>query len=233
MRRNSLLSRNLPSGEPAGRVSLTESSRHMSTDCLAKRSEPLISAASRERHDALAGRLLEISGEMNRRGIIHSSIYVNAVADACAAQLHELASIAWSSVQRAHESCGRGDAEAVFPYFARVLELESDKLDAALQGAISTAAAGLQNKSMLRVQAVRDAHDHLVQKYCGEIEIYVANLTLAANRTLLDRWKNGLKNNRLVAVLSLVVAGVVVVAGFTDALGKLDSFVRKVLLGES
>ena len=204
----------------------------MSSDCLAERSAPLIAAASRERHEALAGRLLKISGEMNGRGIIPSSIYVNAVADACAVQLHELASIAWNCVQRAHESCGQGDAEVVFPYFARVLESESDKLDAALQGAISTVAAGLQNKSMLRLQAVREAHVHLVQKYSGEIEIYVANLARAASGTLLDRWKNGFKNNRLVAVLSLIAAGIVVVAGFTDALEKVDSFVRKMLLDE-
>ena len=148
----------------------------MTSDCLAERSEPLVAAASRERHEALAGRLLEISGEMNGRGIIHSSIYVNAVADVCAAQLHELASSAWNCVLRAHESCGRGEAEAVFPYFTRVLESESDKLDAALQGAVGTVAAGMQNKSMLRLRAVREAHVHLVQKYKGEIEIYVANL---------------------------------------------------------
>lgn len=204
----------------------------MSRDCLAERSEPLIAAASRERHEELAGRLLGISGEMNRRGILHSNIYVNAVADACAAQLHEIASIAWNCGQRAHESCGRGEVEAVFPYFARVLESESDKLDASLQGAVATVVAGLQNKSMLPLQAVREAHGHLAQKYKGEIEIYVANLARAAGGTLLDRWKNGLKSNRLVAILSLVAAGIVAVAGFTDALGKVDSFVRKVLLGE-
>lgn len=204
----------------------------MSSNCLAERSEPLIAAAARERHEALAGRLLEISGEMNRRGIIHSSIYVNAVADACAAQLYELTSIVWSSVQRAHESCGQGEAEAVFPYFARVLESESDKLDATLQGAIGVVAAGLQNKSMLRLQAVREAHVHLDQKYRGENEIYVATLARAASGTRLDRWKSGFKNNRLVAVLLLVAAGIVGVAGFTEALGKVDSFVRKVLLGE-
>lgn len=205
----------------------------MSSNCLAERSEPLIAAASRERHEVLAGRLLEISAEMNRRGIIHSSIYVNTVADACAAQLHELASIAWNCVQRAHESCSRGDAEAVFPYFACVLESESNKLDAALQGAVSTVAEGLQNKSMLRLQAVREAHVHLAQKYSGEIEIYVANLASAASGTRFDRWKNEFKNNRLVAVLLLIAAGIVVVAEFTDAIGKVDSFIKKMLLGES
>ena len=204
----------------------------MSTHCLVERSEPLIAAASRERHQLLSGRLLNISGEMNGRGITHSSIYVNAVAEACVAELHEMASIAWNCVQRAHASCGQRQPEEVFPYFARVLESQSRMLEAALQGAVGTIAAGLQNKSMLRLQAIHEAHDHLVEKYKGEINIYVANLDRGGGATLLDRWKNGIKNNRLIAFLAIVVTGVAAIAAFTDALGKVDSFVRRLLLGE-
>ena len=203
----------------------------MCTDCLTDRSDPLIAAASREGEEALRRRLLEISGEMNERGIIHSSIYVNEVAAACATQLHEMASIAWSCVQRAHQSCGHCDAAAVLPYFKRVLESESSKLDAALQGAVGTVAAGLQNQSMLRLQAVREARAHLVQKYTGEIEVYVANLARVASGTVLDRWKNRLKSNPLVAASLIVAAAIAGVATFTESIGKLESFVRK-MLGE-
>lgn len=201
----------------------------MTRDCLAERSEPLVAAASREQHEALSRRLLEISGEMNRRGIVHSSIHVNAIADTCAAQLHEMASAAWSSIQRAHESCGRSNADAVLPYFTRVLESERDKIDAALVGAVDSVATGLRNKALLHLQAVRDAHSHLVQKYTGEIEVYVANLGRVAGGTLVDRLKNEFKNNGFVAAVLVVVAAVAGLAVFTDSLGKLDSFVRKVL----
>ena len=204
----------------------------MSKDCLTERSEPLIAAASRERHQLLASRVREISGEMNGRGILHSNIHVNAVAQACAAELHEIASIAWGHLQRAHESCGRSEVEKVLPHFLRVLESESSKLDAALQAAIGTIAAGLQNKSMLNLQAVREARDHLVQKYKGEIDIYTANLSRGDGGALLERWKNRVKNNPLVAFLTVVAAGIAGVAAFTDALVKLDSFVRRLLLGD-
>lgn len=201
----------------------------MPTNCLTERSEPLVAAASREKHEALSRRVLEISGEMNGRGIIHSSTYVNSVAEAFAAALHDLAAAAWGVVQRAHESCGRQDAQAIFPYFTRILESETDKLESVLQDAVGNVASGLQNKSMLRLQAVSDAHAHLIQKYKGEIEIYVANLERPASGTLLDRLKSRFKNNPIVAALLLVIAVIAGAATFTDSLVKLDSFVRKVL----
>lgn len=88
---------------------------------------------------------------------------------------------------------------------------------------------GLQNKSILRLQAVREAHAHLVQKYTAEIEIYVANLARVASGTRPERLKNGFMDNRFVAAILLVAAVTAGVAGVPDSLGKLDSFVRKVL----
>ena len=50
-----------------------------------------------------------------------------------------------------------------------------------------------------------------------------------ASGTRLERLKNGFKDNRFVAAILLVAAVTAGVAGVPDSLGKLDSFVRKVL----
>lgn len=204
----------------------------MSRDCLTERSEPLIAAVSRERHQMLADRVQEISREMNARDILYSSNYVNAVARACAAELHEVASHAWTLLQKAHASCGQGETEKVLPYFLLVLEAESKKLDAKLEATTETVAAGLQNKSMLHLQAVHEAHDHLTQKYSGEIAIYTADLSRAAARTRLDRWKSRAKNNPLVAFFVIVAAGIMAITAVVFALEKWSSFVRGLLLGD-
>jgi hypothetical protein len=203
----------------------------MPEDCLVQRSEPLIAAASRERHQVLARRLLEIAGEMNGRGLLHSSVYVLSVGEACASELHERASIAWTCIQRAHESCGGGTADGICPYFERVLRLESDKVDSAFQSAVGAIAASLMNKSMLSLAAVREAQAHLLEKYRGEIDIYVGNLR-RRDGTHLEEWKNRFKNNRFIAFASLVATGIVVIAALTDGLSKLLSFFWR-LLGEA
>ena len=169
-------------------VSLCNFEPRMLKDCLTQRAESLIAAVSRERHQLLAERVREISGQMNSRGIFPSSIHVNEVANVCAAELKEIASAAWDCVRRAHESCGARENAKVLPYFLRVIEAEGAKAEAVLQQAVGLIAAGLQNKSMVPMREVREAQEHLAAKYTAEIEIYVANLSREAGSTVLERW---------------------------------------------
>ena len=198
----------------------------MLEDCLTQRAESLIAAVSRERHQLLAERVREISGQMNSRGIFPSSIHVNEVANVCAAELNEIASAAWDCVRRAHESRGARENAKVLPYFLRVIEAEGAKAEAVLQQAVGSIAAGLQNKSMVPMREVREAQEHLAAKYTTEIEIYVANLSREAGSTVLERWTHRIKNNRVLAFVALVAAGVAGAAAFSDALGKLATSVK-------
>lgn len=202
----------------------------MSEDCLAERAAPLIAATSRERLQLLAGRVREISAEMNARGILDSSIHVNAVASACAEELHKIAEAFWECVKRAHESCGRDRKEKVLPYYQLVLTAEGEKIDALLRESMRTVAAGRQNKAMVPMQEVRDAQEHLAAKYAAEIAIYLANLNRSEGSTL-ERWSNRLKDNKLLAFAALVVAGVVAVASFSEALEKIGASLRSLLGG--
>ena len=202
----------------------------MSQNCLAERAAPLIAATSRERLQLLAGRVHEISAKMNERGIFHSSIHVNEVAAACAEELHQITASSWECVKRAHESCGKDRKEEILPFFQQVIAAEGNKVDMFLRESVRTVAEGLQSKSMIPMQEVRQAQEHLCAKYGAEIAVYVANLNRPESSTL-DRWSKRLKDNKVVAFVALVAIGVGAIASFSEALAKLGTFARELLGG--
>ena len=199
----------------------------MAKDCLTQRADSLIAATSAERHQLLAERVLELSGQMNSRGIFHSSIHVNAVAKECAAELKEIVFIAWDCVRRAHDSCGSRESEKVLPYFLGVIDAEAAKAEAMFQGRVGSIAENLQNKSMLATSEVATAQELLVKKYKVEIEMYAAKLRHGLGSSLHDRWTHRFKNNPVLAFAAIVTGAVIFLVTFSDSLIKFLNSVKE------
>ena len=203
----------------------------MTNHCLSERASSLIGAASGERHNALSLIVQHIREEMNSRGILNSSIYANKLCHAYASELKSMAEVIWQSIRRAHESCGSRSSKNLSKdlrvLFCDLLENEKTKLEQLQEETLG--GINLQNKALIQSQLLADAHDSLIHKYDTEIDIYVDNLKRDAGHNFAERLKNGFLNYKLIVVPSIIVAVIIVLAEFTDALNKLSTFVKSVL----
>ncbi len=173
----------------------------------------------------------QISETMNARGLFHSSIHVNDVSKACAAELRNVAGLIWESVKRAHESCRLATPERFLPLYLDLLRVEVTKMSAVLDNAVGRIAAQLQSKSMAAMREIPDEHDALVEKYKVEIDMYISNLRQGAGATHPERIRQGFLNRPPVAVGIIVAIVIVGLAGFTEAIEKLIK-VANVMFGD-
>lgn len=166
---------------------------------------------------------------MNSRGILFSSIHVNEVSQTCTSELREIAKIMWDDIKRAHESCGSKTSEDLLTLFRVLLQGEKTKLEQIREGAVRDIAQQLQNQKLIQVGTLSETYDDLLGQYETEIEIYINNLKRGTGATLADRLRSRFMNSLPIAVGVLVVAAIVVLAAFTDALGRLNDFFKGVL----
>ena len=82
---------------------------------------------------------------------------------------------------------------------------------------------------MVSMLEVSEAYDDLVIKYKLEIDIYISNLKQGIGATLTARIQHRFMDKRGIAFLSIVVTVIVFIAGFTEAISKLSSFLKSVL----
>lgn len=196
---------------------------------LTGRATALVNAASKQRHQKLLDVIQQTRANMNSRGILFSSIHVNEVFRTCTSELREIAKLIWDNMKRAHESCGSNTSEDLLALFRVLLQGETTKLEQVCQGAVHDIVRQLQNQNLIQIGNMSTTYDDLLTQYGAEIEIYISNLKRGTGETLADRLQNKIKNNVPIAIGTVVVAAIVVLAAFTDALGKLYVFFKGIL----
>ena len=87
----------------------------------------------------------------------------------------------------------------------------------------------LQNMSMLQLGLVSETYEQLLAQYDAEIAMYLDDLQRGAGANVFERLKDGLLNNKLVAVGAVIVVAIVGLASFTDSLGKLSKFIGTIM----
>lgn len=201
--------------------------------CLTERATALVNAASKQRHQKLLAVIQQTRANMNSRGILFSSIHVNEVFRTCTSELREIAKLIWENMKRAHESCGSNTSDDLFTLFCVLLqgERETTKLEQVQEGAVSDIARQLQNQNLIQVGKISETYHDLLGQYKTEIEIYISNLKRGTGVSLADRLQNRIKNNVPIAVGVVVVAAIVALAAFTDALRTLFGFFRSIGAG--
>lgn len=197
----------------------------MSRRCLNERTTALVDAASKERHRNLLHTIQQVRSDMNSRGMLPSSEHVNKVCDACASELREMGKVIWESIKRAHESCGSNTSEDLPALFRTLLQNEKTKLEQTQEGAVGGVARQLLNQALLQFQLVSEAHDNILAQYDLEIAIYLDNLKRGSGKNYFERLKCSFLNNKLIAAGAVIVVVIVGLASFTDALGRLSSFI--------
>lgn len=200
----------------------------MPSHCLIDRATALVNAVSMERHENLSAVVQQIRTAMNSRGMLHSSLHVNEVNQACASELRNMGSLIWDNMKRAHESCGSKASDDLLGLFRMLLLAEKAKLEQLQERAIGTTARQLQNKALIPMQGVSETCDDLLRQYKVEIEIYISNLQGGAGANLVDMLRNRFMNNWVIAVGVTVVTAIVFIAAFTDAIRRLSGFVKGV-----
>ena len=201
----------------------------MPNRCLTERATALANAVSKERHQNLLIAIQQLRSEMNSRGVLISSMHVNEVYKACASEQREVAKLIWENMKRAHESCGSKISEDLSALFRALLLNERTKLEQVQEEAVGGIARQLQNQTLVQSHWVSETYDDLMTQYEAEIAIYISNLKQGVGSNLADRLRSRFMNNKFIAVGAVVVAAILVLAGFTDALGKLSSFIRGAL----
>lgn len=201
----------------------------MPNNCLNDRATALVNAVSKERHQHLLIEIHQIGAAMNSRNVFHSSMHVNEVSKACASELRNIAGLAWENVKRAHESCGSKTSEDVLLLYLVLLQTEKTKMEQVVEGAVGGVAKNLLNQSLVSMLEVSEAYDDLVNKYKVEIDIYISNLKQGVGATHTDRIRHKLLNRPVIAFLSIVVLAIVSIAGFTEAISKLSTFLKSML----
>lgn len=205
----------------------------MPSDCLRQRAAALVAANSDKRAPEFQQSLLEIRGEMNRRGLIPSTINVKEVSKACHAEARARVQSIWEDVKRAHQSCGADlpktlDAD-LRSLMQTLAEAEKEKIDAMQEAEVGAVVRRLSNQSLAQSAWIGPSCDSLLEHYRTEIDIYVDTLRRQQASSFLDKLKTGLSNNKLVAFAIVVLLTVAGLAAFADNLLKLNQAARAFL----
>ena len=203
----------------------------MSQGAFTSRARAAAETISEERHRALIMAIRDVRGRMNERGILPSSMYVNAVFSAGTEELTAFASSLWDSLKRSHQACGASPTSDLTNVFDQLLSSERTKMESACNEATFAVRRQLGNPGMIWGTALADVHASLLRKYQFEIDIYVACLTHGGGSSLAERTKRNLLNRPLIAIALVVVAGVAGVATLTDSISKLAEFARRIFGG--
>ncbi len=200
----------------------------MPNHCLTDRATALVNAVSKERHQNLSAAIQQIGAAMNARGVFLSSMHVNEISQACVSELRNIAGLVWDNMKRAHESCGSKTSEDLLALFRILLLAQRTKMEQVQEGAIGGIAEKMQNQTLLSTRELSVAYDDLLNKYQIEIDIYISNLQQGAGTTLADRLRRTFMNNWAIATVVTVVAAIVFLAAFTEAISKLSGFAKGV-----
>lgn len=196
---------------------------------MADRATALVEAASTERQPSLVRVIQQSRSDMISRGMSASSTHVLEIAEACASELRERAKEIWQCVQRVHKSCDSKVSEDIRQLFRTLLLREKAKIEETQEIMAGPMVRQLQNMSLIQLGLVSEAHDQLLVQYDAEIAMYLDDLRRGTGANRFERLKGGFLNNKLVAGSAVIAVVVVGFASFTDALGKLSSFISSLM----
>lgn len=197
----------------------------MSTQYLSDRASALVEAMSTERQPALLRTIQASRSDMIARGMSASSMHALEISEACALELREIAKVIWQCIQRVHKSCGAKMSDDLPALFRALLQRERGKLEQTQEMMVGPIVGQLKNMSLLQLRLLPDTYDKLLVQYDAEIAIYFDDLKRGVGANLFERLKGNFLNNKLVAAATVVVVAMGGLASFTDALGKLSSFI--------
>lgn len=83
--------------------------------------------------------------------------------------------------------------------------------------------------SLAQAGLVSETYDQLLVQYDAEIGMYLDDLKQGTGTNIFERLEDRFLNNPLVAIGAVIVVAIVGLASFTDALGKLSSFISRVM----
>lgn len=201
----------------------------MPSKCITDRAAPLVEAASIERQPSLVRTIQQSRSDMVARGMSASSMHALEIFEACASELRERAKVIWQCVQRAHKSCGSKVSEDLHEPFRTLLLSEKAKLEQMQEVMAGPIVRQLQNMSLAQAGLVSETYDQLLVQYDAEIGMYLDDLKQGTGTNIFERLEDRFLNNPLVAIGAVIVVAIVGLASFTDALGKLSSFISRVM----
>ena len=197
----------------------------MPIPCTADRATALVEAASNERQPGLIRTIQQSRSDMVARGMSASSMHALEIIEACALELRERAKLTWQHLQRAHKSCDSNVSEDLDEIFRTLLNKEKIKLEETQEVMAGPLLKQLQNKSLIQVGLVSDTYDQLLAQYEAEIAMYLDDLRRGTGANYFERLKGTFQNNKLVSTGAVILVVVVALGSFTEALGKLSSFI--------
>jgi hypothetical protein len=200
----------------------------MTQDALTNLACALADAASEERHIALAASIRDIRHKMNERGILSSSMHVNAVFGVGVDELTMFASQLWEGLKRAHRSRGTSSTVNLTDIFDQLLSAERTRMEGVCRDATHAIRSQLGNPGLIWGTALDDAHARLLRKYRIEIEIYQTSVSQSPKNNLAESTKSALLSRKPIAILTVTAAAIGGIAAFTDSISKLSDFARKV-----
>ena len=203
--------------------------RDMPTQCLTDRATALVEAASTERQSELLRTIQQSRSDMCARGMSASSTHALEIFEACSAELRERAKIIWQCIQRAHKSCGSKVSEDLRVLFRTLLQGEKVKLEQTQEVMSGAIVRQLQNMSLLQPSLISQTYDKLLVQYDAETAMYLDDLKRGTGANFFERLKGRFLNNKPFAAIAAIVVAIVGLASFTDALGKLSSFISGVV----
>ena len=201
----------------------------MPSQCTIDRTTALVEAASTERQPGLVRTIQQSRSDMLARGMSASSTHALEIFQACASELRERAKLIWECVQRAHKSCGAKASEDLRELFRTLLQSEKIKLEETQEVMSGSIVKQLQNMSLLQLGLISETYDKLLVQYDAEIAMYLDDLKRETGTNFFERLKGRFLNNKLFATAAVIIAAIIVLASFSDALGKLSTFIGSVI----
>lgn len=179
----------------------------------------------RERDKKLNEKILAVQSEMNRRGILPSSISVKEHHDIFRAEFQASIGIIIKTVVDSLQSkTVKFERMALEGWSIEKLERRRDFLDSKFRERAKVSIQSIQNQAMIApFMSVAQYHEHMVQELKLELNRALHEYEEQFGATLTDRIINKFKNRPLVAFGIIVITVVMAVLGFVAALREIWS----------
>jgi len=198
--------------------------------CVAERSKSLIETSFAKRQYDLLIKIRDIKANMNARGVLSSSMCVNEVCNACVTELRDFSEEMFFEIKRAHQSCGENYSKflpvELINLFEGHLADTRTKLNDVQEQSAGNIARQLQNNKIIQFEWLDNEAERLLDKYRMELTMYADNLHRSSEFNLVEHLRNSFFNNKLIAPVVLIIATLIVLGEFTDAIQSLSSIFK-------
>ena len=177
----------------------------------------------KERDRTLNARVLTVQSEMNRRGILASSISVKEHHEVFLVEFQASVGIIVQTVIDSLQSKAvKLDRLALKDWSIEKLEQRRDFLDSRFRERASVSIGAVQNLTMITpFMSVAQYFEHMTQELQVELNRALDKYEAQLGATLTDRIINRFKNRPLVAFGIIVITVVMIILGFIAALREI------------